>query len=99
MGIVIWLLVGAVAGWLAGMIVKGYGFGLVDGVEDFNWVRYTYPFNMTRSPAGSVCVGRSATGVPIGLQLIGPQHGDQVVLRAMAALEQAIGFDELAPLA
>jgi hypothetical protein len=29
MGIVIWLLVGAVAGWLAGMIVKGYGFGLV----------------------------------------------------------------------
>ena len=75
------------------------GFGLVDGVEDFNWVRYTYPFNMTRSPAGSVCVGRSSTGVPIGLQLIGPQHGDQVVLRAMAALEQAIGFDELAPLA
>ena len=29
MGIVIWLLVGALAGWLAGMIVKGYGFGLV----------------------------------------------------------------------
>ena len=29
MGIVIWLLVGAVAGWLAGMIVKGYGFGLI----------------------------------------------------------------------
>ena len=24
-----WLIVGAVAGWLAGMIVKGYGFGLV----------------------------------------------------------------------
>jgi uncharacterized membrane protein YeaQ/YmgE (transglycosylase-associated protein family) len=26
--LVIWLLVGAVAGWLAGMIVKGGGFGL-----------------------------------------------------------------------
>jgi uncharacterized membrane protein YeaQ/YmgE (transglycosylase-associated protein family) len=26
--ILIWLLIGAVAGWLAGMIVKGGGFGL-----------------------------------------------------------------------
>ena len=26
--ILIWLIVGAVAGWLAGLIVKGYGFGL-----------------------------------------------------------------------
>ena len=75
------------------------GLGLINGVEDINWVRTTYPFNMTRSPAGTVCVGRSVTGVPIGLQVIGPQHADQVVLRAMAALEEAIGFDDLAPLA
>ena len=27
--LVIWLIVGAVAGWLAGLIVKGYGFGLL----------------------------------------------------------------------
>ena len=26
--LIIWLLVGAVAGWLAGVIVKGYGFGI-----------------------------------------------------------------------
>ena len=26
--ILIWLLIGAIAGWLAGMIVKGGGFGL-----------------------------------------------------------------------
>jgi Asp-tRNA(Asn)/Glu-tRNA(Gln) amidotransferase A subunit family amidase len=74
------------------------GTGLINGVQDINWVRYTYPFNMTRSPAGTVCVGRSASGVPIGLQVVGPQHADQVVLRAMAALEDALGFDELAPL-
>ncbi len=30
--IVIWLVVGAVAGWLAGMIVKGGGFGLIGDV-------------------------------------------------------------------
>jgi uncharacterized membrane protein YeaQ/YmgE (transglycosylase-associated protein family) len=27
--LIVWLIVGAVAGWLAGLIVKGYGFGLV----------------------------------------------------------------------
>lgn len=29
MGIIIWLIVGAIAGWLAGMVVKGGGFGLI----------------------------------------------------------------------
>jgi aspartyl-tRNA(Asn)/glutamyl-tRNA(Gln) amidotransferase subunit A len=52
---------------------------------------------MTRSPAASVCVGLSGAGVPIGLQLVGPQHGDLVVLRSAAALEAAIGFDAVAP--
>ena len=30
--IIIWLIVGAVAGWLAGQIVKGSGFGLVGDI-------------------------------------------------------------------
>ena len=30
--LLIWLLVGAVAGWLAGVIVKGYGFGLLGNI-------------------------------------------------------------------
>jgi len=29
MGIIIWLIVGAIAGWLAGQVVRGGGFGLV----------------------------------------------------------------------
>lgn len=28
-GILVWLIIGAVAGWLAGLVVKGGGFGLV----------------------------------------------------------------------
>jgi aspartyl-tRNA(Asn)/glutamyl-tRNA(Gln) amidotransferase subunit A len=72
------------------------GAGLINGTEDLNWVRFTYPFNMTRSPAASVCVGRSSAGLPIGLQLVGPQHADLVVIRSAAALEAAIGFDEVA---
>lgn len=72
--------------------------GLVNGEEDMNWVRFTYPFNMTRSPAATVCVGFTAAGLPVGLQLVGPQHGDLVVLRAAAALEQATTLDPVAPL-
>jgi uncharacterized membrane protein YeaQ/YmgE (transglycosylase-associated protein family) len=30
--LIIWLIIGAVAGWLAGLIVKGYGFGLVGNI-------------------------------------------------------------------
>jgi len=30
--ILAWLLIGAVAGWLAGVIVKGYGFGLLGNI-------------------------------------------------------------------
>ncbi len=32
MGIIIWLIVGAIAGWLAGMVVKGGGFGLIGDI-------------------------------------------------------------------
>jgi aspartyl-tRNA(Asn)/glutamyl-tRNA(Gln) amidotransferase subunit A len=68
------------------------GLGTIDGAEVVNWVGFTYPFNLTGSPAGTICVGRTRAGLPVGLQLIGPQHGDVGVLRAMAALEDAIGF-------
>lgn len=67
--------------------------GLVNGRLDPAWVRFTYPFNMTRNPAASVPAGLTAEGMPVGLQLVGPQHADALVLRAAAALEGALGFD------
>jgi uncharacterized membrane protein YeaQ/YmgE (transglycosylase-associated protein family) len=30
--LIIWLVIGAVAGWLAGLLVKGYGFGLIGNI-------------------------------------------------------------------
>jgi uncharacterized membrane protein YeaQ/YmgE (transglycosylase-associated protein family) len=30
--LIIWLAIGAIAGWLAGLIMKGYGFGLVGNI-------------------------------------------------------------------
>jgi len=70
----------------------------VNGETTADWIQFTYPFNMTRSPAASVPVGLSSGGLPIGLQLIGPQHGDLVVLRTAAALEAAMDLDTLAVL-
>ena len=71
--------------------------GEIDGRPDANWVRFTYPFNLSRSPAGTICAGFSEGGLPVGLQMVGPQHGDVVVLRAMAALEDALALDRVAP--
>ncbi len=73
------------------------GLGLINGAEVQNWVHFTYAFNMTRSPAATVPVGLSHSGIPIGIQVVGPQHADLVVLRAAAALEQLLGFDAVAP--
>jgi len=75
------------------------GLGVVNGEVTPNWVRFTYPFNMTRSPAATICAGVGPSGLPVGLQLVGPQHGDLVVVRSAAALEAALGFDEVPPMA
>ncbi|HUD69890.1 MAG TPA: amidase family protein [Acidimicrobiales bacterium] len=66
--------------------------GVINGVQDVAWVRFTYPFNMTRNPAATVCAGLTSAGLPVGLQLVGPQHADLLVLRSAAAFESALGF-------
>lgn len=78
---------------VAGHTPVGSAAGVVNGVEDVSWVRYTYPFNLTRSPAGSVCAGFTADGMPVGLQVIGPQHADVAVLRLLAVLEETLEVD------
>jgi aspartyl-tRNA(Asn)/glutamyl-tRNA(Gln) amidotransferase subunit A len=73
--------------------------GLVNGQPTESWVAFTYPFNMSGSPAATVCVGLTEAGLPVGLQLVGPAHGDLVVIRTAAAIEDALSFDQLAPIA
>jgi Asp-tRNA(Asn)/Glu-tRNA(Gln) amidotransferase A subunit family amidase len=72
--------------------------GSIGGEPDANWVLFTYPFNLTRSPAGTVCAGLTAAGMPVGLQVIGPQHADVAVLRLLTLLEDALGVDTLPPI-
>ncbi|HXH58666.1 amidase [Iamia sp.] len=83
---------------IAGRVPEPWGQGTIDGVEDANWIRFTYPFNLTRSPAGTVFIGCTDDGVPVGLQVVGTLHADAAVLRMLAYLEQVVGSDAVASL-
>ena len=72
--------------------------GTVNGTETPLWAPFTGAFNLTRNPAGSVLAGFTADAMPVGLQVVGPQHADVAVLRAMAVLEDLLGLDQLAPI-
>jgi aspartyl-tRNA(Asn)/glutamyl-tRNA(Gln) amidotransferase subunit A len=50
---------------------------------------FTMPFNLSWHPAASVRAGLSKAGLPVGLQIVGPRHRDDLVLQASYAFEQA----------
>ena len=62
--------------------------GLPISAEFDDWCHPCYPSNLTGQPAASVPMGTAEHGLPIGLQIIGPRHGDAQVLRAAAAWER-----------
>jgi aspartyl-tRNA(Asn)/glutamyl-tRNA(Gln) amidotransferase subunit A len=47
-----------------------------------------YPFNYSGQPAVSVPAGWTASGLPVGLQIIGRRLEDALVLRAAATFEK-----------
>jgi aspartyl-tRNA(Asn)/glutamyl-tRNA(Gln) amidotransferase subunit A len=60
------------------------------------WTPFTYPFNMTQQPAASVPCG-FAEGLPVGLQIVGPRHADNLVLAAAHAFQQATDWHTRRP--
>ncbi len=50
---------------------------------------FTIPFNLSWHPAATVRVGLSRAGLPMGMQIVGPRHRDDVVLQVARAFEQA----------
>jgi aspartyl-tRNA(Asn)/glutamyl-tRNA(Gln) amidotransferase subunit A len=55
------------------------------------WTPFTLTFNMSRHPAASVCCGLTKSGLPVGLQIVGPHYKDALVLRAAKAFEDEAG--------
>jgi len=65
----------------------------VDGVampEYVDWLRFSYLATTAGLPAISVPCGFTASGMPVGIQLIGPPRGDAKVLAVAAALEAVL---------
>jgi len=60
---------------------------------------FTIPVNLAGTCAMSIPAGFSASGLPVGLQLIGKPFGEEVILSAAHAFEQATEWHKLrAPL-
>lgn len=81
---------------VAGQTPVPAGWGTIDEIETRDWVRFTPLFNLTRRPAGTVCCGFTADGMPIGLQVAGGMHEDRVVLESLAVLEDLLDLDPIA---
>jgi aspartyl-tRNA(Asn)/glutamyl-tRNA(Gln) amidotransferase subunit A len=49
---------------------------------------FTIPFNLSWHPAATVRVGISRAGLPMGMQIVGPRHRDDLVLQVARAWER-----------
>lgn len=59
----------------------------------FHWLALAYAVTLAGHPALSLPVGLDRTGMPFGLQIVGPRGGDQLVLAVAAGLETMLGDD------
>jgi amidase len=58
---------------------------------------FAVPFSFTGQPALSLPLGRSGDGLPVGVQLVGPRGGDELLLALAARLEELDGWPERWP--
>lgn len=62
-----------------------------DPALPFEHICFTVPWNMSEQPASSINCGFSKSGMPIGLQIVGPRFDDMRVLRLSRAFEEWTG--------
>ncbi|WP_165217556.1 amidase [Affinirhizobium pseudoryzae] len=62
-----------------------------DPAAPFEHIAFTVPWNMSEQPASSINCGFSKSGMPIGLQIVGPRYADLFVLKLSKAFETMSG--------
>lgn len=72
---------------------------LADAAADMTFDRpeITVPFSVAGVPAISLCIGFTAAGLPLAMQIVGPKLGDRAVLRAAHAYQTATRWHERHP--
>lgn len=63
-----------------------------------SWLIMTYAITLTHCPALSIPAGFTSSGLPVGLQLVGPPRGDADVIAAAALFAEARGYEGLVPI-
>jgi amidase len=63
-----------------------------------SWMKSAYYISVTGNPAISVPCAFSASGLPIGIQIVGRHHDDWGVLELAYAFEQATNFGKHRPM-
>jgi Asp-tRNA(Asn)/Glu-tRNA(Gln) amidotransferase A subunit family amidase len=58
-----------------------------------DWASFLYDANLAGMPACAIPMGVGDQGLPLSLQIIGPEGSDYEVLRVAEAIEQLIGWD------
>lgn len=61
------------------------------------WMEVVIPVTMSGCPAISVPVGFNQAGLPMGMQIVGPNHGEFGLLQIAYAYEQAAGWVDQRP--
>src|SRR5690606_14814944 len=68
-------------------------------VADYiDWLRFSFLATATALPALSLPAGFTASGMPVGIQLIGPPRGEAKLLAVAKAIEDAVGFRGRTPI-
>ena len=74
-------------------IVDGHNVGYLDAMT------YTQWFNILGNPAVVVPIAASPDGLPIGVQIVGRPHEEEVILKVAAAIEKECGGYKAPPIA
>jgi amidase len=76
-------------GFRAGAVLRRLGIVEQAVLRNLAWVPYTQLANLTGRPAASVPLYWTSTGLPMGVQVVGPLGGETLLLQVAHELEEA----------